>query len=40
MPPEAISRRTFKRLAELGTEGRPMLSIYLDLEAESLSAPA
>ncbi len=40
MAPEALGTGTIKRLAELRTEGRPMLSVYLDLEAESLSAPA
>ena len=40
MAPEAPGTGTIKRLAEFRTERRPMLSIYLDLEAEWLSASA
>jgi hypothetical protein len=40
MAPDAIGAGTIKRLTELRTRGRPTLSVYLDLEAESLSTPA
>jgi hypothetical protein len=40
MAPDAIGAGTIKRLTELWTGGDPTLSVYLDLEAESLSTPA
>jgi hypothetical protein len=39
MAPDAIGAGTIKRLSELLTGGAT-LSVYLDLEAESLSTPA
>jgi hypothetical protein len=38
MAPEALRTDTIKRRAEFRTEGRPILSVYLDVETESLSA--
>jgi hypothetical protein len=40
MVPDAIGVGTLKRLAELPTDGHPVLSVYLDLDSESLSTPA
>ena len=40
MTPDAIGAGTIKRLAELRTGGAPTLSVYLDLDTETLSSPA
>jgi hypothetical protein len=40
MAPDAIGVGTLRQLAELPTGGHPVLSVYLDLESESLSTPA
>jgi len=40
MAPDAIGVGTLRQLAELPTRGHPVLSVYLDLESESLSTPA
>ena len=40
MAPDAIGVGTLRQLAELPTGGHPVLSVYFDLESESLSTPA